>query len=131
MRVVVFPQHLYLSDTIIEHGMPLAGEVINGRWWWVLNNGMEEAHRMEYFTWKNDNTIYDESTRVNQWEHKGFDKIVFVPRTMKNLSDYNYIIEWASTQEDCSNNLDELKDMDEIDRINIEKEILDDDDIPF
>lgn len=129
MRVVIFPQRLYLSDTIIEYGKPLCGEVINGRWWWILNNGMEEAHYMEYF---NNRTAYDESTLVNRYKHEGFDKIVYVPRTMKNLRDYDYIIEWAEAQEDCRDNLDELKDMDDIDRINIEKQIQeDDDDIPF
>lgn len=132
MRVVIFPQRLYLSSTIIKYGQPLAGEVINGAWWWILNDDIEEAHYLDYFNRKPEKDVYDETTLANKWKHNGFEKIVYVPRSMKNLNDYNYIIQWAESQEDCRANLEELLDMDEIDRINIEKEMLeDDDDIPF
>jgi len=132
MRVVIFPQRLYLADTIIKYNQPLAGEVINGRWWWILKDGMEEAHRMLYFNYGNEEVVYDEESRANKWKHEGFEKIVYVPRGMKNIDDYDYIIQWAEGQEDCTANLEDLADVDEIDRINIEKRILEDeDDIPF
>jgi hypothetical protein len=105
VKLVIFPQNLYLDNVQLKDGSLVSGEVINGAWKWILNHnyGIEEA--------------WDSFSVRNSWKHEGFTKIVYVPRNLNN-HDYNHVLQWAESQEDCSSNLEELHDIDEIDKIN-------------
>lgn len=123
MYLCIFPQNLYLEDVVIKDNKPVAGWVVNGAWWWVLNDQQEEAYRS-----------INKPELVNSWKHEGFEKIVHVPWG-KATFEYNAVLAWAREQDGLiidENTLNDLADLDAIEEINLKKQWLDDeDDIPF
>jgi hypothetical protein len=112
MYLCIFPQNLYLEHVVIKDNKLVAGWVVNGAWWWVLNDQREEAY------YSKDNPVL-----VNSWNHREFEKIVHVPWD-KATFDYNAVLQWAEEQEGFvieENSLADLLDLDALDEINLKK----------
>jgi len=124
MRVVIYPEALYLSDIIIKDSKIVQGWVENGCWLYKVNleTNRSEAH----------DTRYKPEQLVNSWKHKNPERIVYVPPEIYYVNDYQGVMDWAINKEHITESLQDLHDIDEIAKINQRpKYEEDDDDIPF